>query len=129
MWSQTIWKPAACFGRKYNKPMIKRMYPMHEYTEYLSVLSAHMIEFKGVLYQTCEHAYHCQRYTDPAIVEEIKNARSAYTAWEVSQKYKAQQSAGWDDQKAAVMEEICRAKLAQHPIVKEALVASGDSVI
>ncbi len=109
--------------------MIKRMYPMHEYTEYLSVLSAHMVEFKGVLYPTCEHAYHCQRYSDLAIIEEIKSARSAYGAWEVSQKYKVQQRAGWDDQKSVVMEEICRAKLAQHPIIKEALLASGDSVI
>jgi ribA/ribD-fused uncharacterized protein len=109
--------------------MIKRMYPMHEYTEYLSVLSAHMVEFKGTMYATCEHAYHCQRYADSAVVEEIKNARSAYAAWEVSQKYKVKQSPDWDTQKAAVMEEICRAKLAQHPIVRDALIASGDSVI
>jgi ribA/ribD-fused uncharacterized protein len=108
---------------------MKKMYPMHEYTQYLSVLSAHIVEFKGVLYATCEHAYHCQRYHDPKIQEEIKSARSAYAAWEVSQKYKDQQLPDWDTKKTEVMEEICRAKLEQHPIIKQALIESGDAVI
>ena len=108
---------------------MQKMYPLHEYAEYLSAFSAHMLEYKGLLYPTVEHAYHCQRYSDSSIIEEIKNARSAHGAWEVSQKYKAQQDPDWDTKKAAVMEELCRAKLAQHLIVKEALIASGDAVI
>lgn len=36
---------------------------------YFSGYSAHAIDFGGALYPTVEHAYHCQRYTNPAIIE------------------------------------------------------------
>jgi len=96
---------------------------------YFSCFSGHMVEYKGVLYTTAEHAYHSQRYEDPIIVEEIKGARSAYLAWKISQKYKAQQIEGFDENKLSVMEQIFRAKLDQHEDVKRALVESGDSII
>lgn len=102
---------------------------MHEYEQYLGAFSAHAIEYKGVVYPTVEHAYHCQRYADPKIQEEIRGALSAYKAWETSQKYKSQQFADFDAKKAEIMEELCRAKLAQHEDVQEALKVSGDAVI
>jgi len=108
---------------------MKRIFPMHEYEQYLSAFSAHAIEYKGVVYPTVEHAYHCQRYSDPKIQEEIRGASSAFKAWEASQKYKAQQASDFDARKAEVMEGLCRAKLAQHKDVHEALVVSADSVI
>lgn len=96
---------------------------------YFSAYSAHQIEFKGGLYPTVEHAYHCQRYSDPAIIEEIRAARSPRKAWEISQKYKAGQLLGFGDRKAEVMEELNRAKLAQHEDIQRALLASGDTPI
>ena len=102
---------------------------MHEYEQYLSTFSSHAVEYKGVLYSTVEHAYHCQRYSDPKIQDEIRSALSAYKAWEVSQKYKSQQIENFDEQKASVMEDICRSKLAQHTDVETALRVSADSVI
>jgi ribA/ribD-fused uncharacterized protein len=108
---------------------MKRIFPMHEYEQYLSTFSAHNVLYNDTRYPTVEHAYHCQRYTDPSIQNEIIEAKSAYLAWEISQKYKAQQQSDWDNKKAAVMEELCRAKLKQHADVKEALLVSADSVI
>jgi ribA/ribD-fused uncharacterized protein len=105
------------------------IYPFELFEKYLTPFSGHMLEYKGVLYTTLEHAYHCQRYTDEAILDEIKNARSAYLAWDVSQKYKSQQRQDWDKQKVEVMKELFRAKLAQHADVKNALLASGDALI
>lgn len=102
------------------------MYPFDKYEKFFSMFSGHMLEFKGVLYTTCEHAYHCQRFTDPKILEEIKTARSSMKAWEIAQKYKSLQLPNWDEKKQGVMEEILRAKLAQHDDVKKSLIESGE---
>ena len=59
--------------------------------------------------------------------ERIKNASSPMDAWREGQKYKNDpnlQVPGFD--KEAVMEELFRVKMAQHPDVVEALKASGD---
>lgn len=93
---------------------------------YFSAYSAHQVEYKGVLYPTVEHAYHCQRYGDPAIIEEIRSARSPRKAWEVSQKYKSGQLPDFGDRKVAVMEDLNRAKLLQHEDIQRELLASGE---
>jgi len=102
-------------------------FPFYLFEKFLSPFSGHMLEYKGVLYTTVEHAYHCARYTDPAVIAEIMAARSAYLAWEVSQKYKQTQLADFDARKVAIMEELFRAKLAQHPDVEKILRESGDA--
>lgn len=99
------------------------------FVTYFSGYSAHALEYKKMLYPTVEHAYHCQRYTDPAIIEEIRAARSPFKAWEVSQKYKKQQLPDFNDRKAAVMEYLCRAKMQQHEDIQKALRDSGDTPI
>jgi ribA/ribD-fused uncharacterized protein len=108
---------------------MKRIFPLHEYEQYLSAFSAHAVTYKGVTYPTVEHAYHCQRYSDPKIKDEIRKALSAFKAWEASQKYKSQQFHDFDSKKEEIMEELCRAKLEQHNDIKEALLVSDDAVI
>ncbi len=93
---------------------------------YFSGYTAHAIEYRGVVYPTVEHAYHCQRYTDTAIIEEIRNARSPFKAWEVSQKYKSQQLIDFNDRKREIMKELCQAKLEQHEDVRQALLNTRD---
>jgi ribA/ribD-fused uncharacterized protein len=109
--------------------MEQKILPFDLYERMLSAFSGHMVEYQGVLYPTVEHAYHCQRYSDPKIIEEIKHARSAKIAWQISQKYKAQQIPDFDTRKVEVMEDICRAKLEQHEDVREVLRDSGDAAI
>jgi ribA/ribD-fused uncharacterized protein len=105
------------------------MLPQEVYVTYFSPFSPHAIEYQGVVYPTVEHAYHCQRYSDAVIREEIRAARSPAMAWEVSQKYKACQLADFPARKFEVMEELCRAKLAQHEDVRLALADTGALVI
>ncbi len=99
------------------------------FVTYFSGYSAHAVEYNGLVYSTVEHAYHCQRYTDALIIEEIRSARSPFKAWEVSQKHKSGQVADFNERKVAVMEELCRAKLAQHEDVRRELIGSGDAII
>jgi N-glycosidase YbiA len=99
------------------------------FVTYFSGYSAHAVEYEGILYPTVEHAYHCQRYSDAAITNEILTARSPRKAWEISQKYKAQQRADFSDRKAHIMEELNRAKMLQHEDIQRALIESNDMPI
>lgn len=98
---------------------------------YFSGFSAHAIDYKGVRYPTLEHAYHCLRYDDAQIVEEIRATKSPEEAWRVSQTYKGKRLAKYaeNDKKLELMEALMRAKLAQHADVRRALVESADRSI
>ena len=99
------------------------------FVTYFSAYSAHSIEYKGVVYPTVEHAYHCQRHENSAVVEEIHSARSPFKAWQVSQKYKSQQLPDFNERKIVVMEELNRAKMKQHEDVQGELLVSGETPI
>jgi ribA/ribD-fused uncharacterized protein len=92
--------------------------------------SAHAIEFRGKLYPTCEHAYQAAKCTDPQGQEAIRNARSPLQAKKLANEmYKAARDPDWGNKKVAVVEEILRAKLAQHSEAQEALRKSGHEDI
>lgn len=99
------------------------------FVTYFSGYSAHQVELDGAVYPTVEHGYHCKRYGNPAIVAEIQSAKSPRKAWEISQKYKSQQLADFNDRKVQVMEELNRAKRDQHEDVRQALIDSGEMPI
>ncbi len=104
------------------------MLPLEIFYIYFSPYTGHAIEIDGVVYPTVEHAYQCARYTDKNIIEEIRNAKSAVLAWEVSTKYKHLQISEFKDEKhkLKVMKEVMRQKALQHADVRNALVDSGD---
>ena len=88
--------------------------------------SAHAIEHEGELYPTSEHAYQAAKCADPNGRKVIRDARSPLQAKTLSNEtYKAARDLDWDQKKVAVLEEILRVKLAQHPEAQEALRASG----
>lgn len=88
--------------------------------------SAHAIEFRGKLYPTSEHAYQAAKCIDSQGQEAIRNARSPIQAKILANEtYKAARDPDWGSKKVAIVEEILRAKLAQHPEAQEALRESG----
>jgi ribA/ribD-fused uncharacterized protein len=93
--------------------------------------SAHAIEFRGKLYPTCEHAYQAAKCTDnPQGQETIRSARSPLEAKRLANEtYKAARDRDWGNKKVAVVEEILRAKLAQHQEARDALRESGTEDI
>jgi ribA/ribD-fused uncharacterized protein len=92
--------------------------------------SAHAVEFRGKLYPTAEHAYQAAKCTDPQGKEEILSARSPLLAKELAnERYRAVRDPDWDGKKLAVVEEILRAKLAQHAEAQDALRRSGVEAI
>lgn len=104
------------------------MYPLEKFYIYFSPYTAHAIEMNGVMYPTLEHAYQCQRYIDPKIIEEIRNARSPVSAWEISSRYKHLQIPEFKnaEHKLEVMKMLMRLKAEQHKEVRNALLESGN---
>ena len=95
---------------------------------FLSPFSAHRIEIWGEVFPTIEHAYQSSRIIPGPERLSIKNAGSPLEAWREGQKYKDSPELavpGFD--KAAIMEELFRAKLAQHSDIADILRESGDS--
>lgn len=96
--------------------------------QYLSPFSAHQIQIWGEHFATVEHAYQASRVISGPEREAIINAPSPLAAWKEGQKYKNDERLkvkGFD--KLAVMEELFRAKLAQHEDIAEILKETGDA--
>lgn len=93
--------------------------------------SAHAVEFKGELYSTAEHAYQAAKCTDPEGKAEISHARSPLLAKSLANgKYRTARDPDWSDKKLAIVEEILRAKVAQHAEAREALIKScGEEIV
>jgi len=91
-----------------------------------SNFSSFMVEWKGKLYMTSEHAYHAEKFEDENLKEQIRSARSAHDALKLSHMNKDKYRSDWDKIKPSIMKEILRAKVEQHPYVKKKLLESGD---
>src|SRR6185503_12964432 len=77
-----------------------------------------------------EHAYQAAKCTDHHGQDEIRNARSPLQAKLLANEtHRAARDPEWGSKKVAVLEEILRAKLAQHPEAQEALRKSGRDEI
>ncbi len=89
---------------------------------YLSPFSAHRVEIWGEVFPTVEHAYQAARLKAGPERDEIKGAGSPKEAWRLAQKYKKQaELMRADFDKDAVMEELFRAKIAQHQDIVDIL--------
>ncbi|QQS21335.1 MAG: NADAR family protein [Candidatus Moraniibacteriota bacterium] len=93
----------------------------------LSPFSAHSIMIWGEVFPTVEHAYQASKLKPSIERERIKNASSPFDAWRQGQKYKKYPELKVENfDKEKVMEELFRAKIAQHPDIVEILKESGD---
>ncbi len=97
----------------------------HEFYVF-SNFSSFMLEWKGELWMTSEHAYHSEKFPDGEIKEALRKARSAHDSMKIAYTHKDKYPANWDEIKLGIMKEILHAKVAQHPYVKKKLLESGD---
>lgn len=95
-----------------------------------SNFSSFSVNWRGALCMTAEHAYQMAKFTDIEIIKKIHLSRSAHDAKKIARAHSEFIRPDWDDEMALeTMEEIVRAKLEQHPYVKEMLIETGDMEI
>lgn len=87
--------------------------------------------YQDTYYQTVEHAYQSLRFRGvaPEVEKEIVECHSAYDAQRIAHGHIERQSPTWNEDKVALMEQLLRAKLAQHPYVKKKLLGTADYLI
>jgi ribA/ribD-fused uncharacterized protein len=85
--------------------------------------SAYAVEWNGRVWPTAEHAYQSAKFEAEHMIERIFNARSAHDAKKIANapQYAHLIRADWQEVKLGVMEEILRAKFAQHEYVRKKL--------
>lgn len=93
--------------------------------------SAHQVKIWDKMFPTAEHAYQWKKYAEshPHVAERVPLALSPYEVKQISDAYKKEVSSAFLSSKIAVMEEILRAKYAQHKDVEDALTRSGNKNI
>ncbi|MDB5259831.1 MAG: hypothetical protein JWN37_62 [Candidatus Nomurabacteria bacterium] len=94
-----------------------------------SNFSSFVVEWRGKLWMTVEHAYQASKFTDEMIQEEIRNARSADEAYRIAHRHEEKMDASLKSQKLEIMEDIIRAKITQHEYVQKKLRDSGEREI
>jgi ribA/ribD-fused uncharacterized protein len=94
--------------------------------------SSFAIEIWGKVFATAEHAYQWKKfdYSKSEVAEQILLARSARDTKVISDANRNVVDGSWDTVKIHFMEEILRAKLTQHEVVKKRLIeTTGKDIV
>lgn len=94
---------------------------------YLSNFSAFAVVWDGLSYPTSEHLYQALKFEGAHMRELIRNQSSAHEAMKKAQLCKTSYRLDWAEIKVSVMEEVCRAKLEQHPYIQRKLMETGGA--
>ncbi|MEK7619242.1 MAG: NADAR family protein, partial [Patescibacteria group bacterium] len=97
----------------------------------LDNFSAHGVRIWGRDFPTAEHAFQWKKFSEsnPAVAERIFHASSPHIAKEIANANTNTRPQDWIEKRVSVMEEILRAKAAQHEDVRSALERTGTRTI
>ncbi|MCR4323052.1 MAG: NADAR family protein [Candidatus Azambacteria bacterium] len=127
---QKTLKNRRCNAVKTTNDPLRRLVLFYEREFYVfSSFSSFAVEWRGEVWPTAEHAYQSAKFSDAAIKEKIKNARSAHDAKQIARAHENVKRIDWSEAKLFIMEEIVRAKLSQHPYIQEKLFLTGERKI
>ena len=95
----------------------------------LSNFSAFRVQWKGIDFDTSEHAYHWEKFRNAwnaAIVQaQVRRAPSAHAAFKLAELCKPLRRPDWNEVKVEIMRGILKAKVDQHEYVKRKLLETG----
>ncbi len=87
------------------------------------------ITIDGVLWPSSEHYYQAHKYTDPDLMERVRNAPSPMEAAKMGRDPNIPKRSDWETYKDIAMENAVRAKFSQYPILMSLLKSTNHSVI
>lgn len=99
----------------------------------LSNFSSFRLKWRGIDFDTSEHAYQWTKFNYPGannevgrIADSIFKARSAHDAFKIAERNKPLVYPAWDQIKIETMRQILIAKVEQHEYVRRKLLETGD---
>lgn len=84
-----------------------------------------LVFYLGHAYQSTEHAYQAQKFSDPQLQKLIRDQPSPNTAKQLARRFVRQQRTDWDDVKVDIMRELLVEKFTQEP-ERSILLSTGD---
>lgn len=101
--------------------MINRFEGVHRF---LSNFYGCPIEFEGITYPSVEHAYVAAKTEDERTRQIIAGIGTAREVKAYGRKLKLRP--GWNEMRLQVMEDLVRQKFTVHPMLRQALIDTGD---
>jgi ribA/ribD-fused uncharacterized protein len=93
-------------------------------------MSPHPVTYNGKNYRTTESLFQCLRVTDETVAELIRAEKSPMAAKMVAKRYKESRVVEQGSERDLENMRLClRLKVDQHPDLKAALLATGDTTI
>lgn len=83
----------------------------------------------GVEWATSEHYYQAHKYTEPELMERVRNAQTPMQAAKIGRDPNIPKRSDWDSYKDIAMEKAVRAKFAQYEILRVLLKSTNNSAI
>lgn len=96
-----------------------------EYGEF-SNFAYYDIKINGVVWQTVEHYFQTQKFTDKAYQKKIRTASSPMLAAQLGRDRKQKLRKDWESAKVNVMRTALLAKFTQHSDLQELLFSTND---
>jgi ribA/ribD-fused uncharacterized protein len=87
------------------------------------------IKLKGKIWPTSEHYFQAQKFPGTEYEEQIRRAQSPMVAARMGRSRKRPLRSDWEAVKDDVMREAVRAKFAQHPVLCDILLGTGDALL
>ena len=82
-----------------------------------------------LMWPSSEHYYQAHKYTDPQLIEQIRNAASPMDAARMGRDPNIPKRSDWESYKDVAMEIAVRAKFSQYPILMTLLKSTNSSVL
>ncbi len=103
-------------------------YRVNEPYGFLSNFARYPIDLDGRVWPTSEHFFQAQKFVDPTRQEQVRGAVSAMDAARLGRTLPGLRP-DWDAVRDGAMLRALRAKFAQHPSLRDQLVATGEATL
>jgi ribA/ribD-fused uncharacterized protein len=108
---------------------IIRFYSVGETYGEFSNFAAYPIVLASKRWPTSEHYFQAQKFSDPALRERIRKAKSPMIAARLGRDRSSPLRRDWESIKVGVMTDAVLAKFSQHQDLAELLLGTGDALL
>jgi len=96
---------------------------------FFSNYAPYPINIEQTVWPTAEHYFQARQFEDKRLDEELVKYKSASIAVRISRENSKDKRNDWPKIQDQIMYEVVKAKFSQHEILKDKLLATGDSLI
>ena len=113
---------------EYNEPILDFYSVKNAYGEF-SNFALFPLLIDGIIWPSSEHYYQAQKFNDPVIKEQVRNAATPFLAAKMGRDPTLPMREDWDNVKDGIMLIVLRAKYSQYQVLKDLLLSTNKTHI